>query len=201
MMKIALLLAAMVFQPGEGVFRSEAPRKTDGWLGLYCGRICALQPASLEYAVDARDPNRLNAVSRPGEAFLLFRDVPGLTPGPVAEAPFENESLGWKSVVPLALGEARYELRVTARTQFLEGGAITLKHGGVSQVLYRMPELVDEAHVSLRFAGDLDRDGKLDLIMTNSPKYSVSPFQLYLSSAARAGELVREVAMWERSAC
>ena len=200
-MKIALLLAAMLFQPGEGVFRSEAPRQTQGWLGLYCGQKCELRPASIEYTLDARDEDRINAFSRPREALLLFREVPGLVAGPVAEAYFESESLRRNAVVPLTLGDAKYELRVTAKSEYLEGGVVTLRYGGVSQAIFRMPEFVDEAHLSLRFAGDLDGDGKLDLIMSNSWKYSLHPVQLYLSSAAKKGELVREVAVGERSSC
>lgn len=200
-MKIALLLAAMLFQPGEGVFRSEAPRNTEGWLGLYCHQKCELLPASIEYTLDPRDEDRINAFSRPREALLLFRDVPGLEAGPVAEGSFEMESLGWKSVVPITLGDAKYELEVSAKNEYLERGLVTLRHGGASQVIFRMPEFVDDAHLSLRFAGDLDGDGRLDLIMANSWKYSLHPIQLYLSSAAKSGELVREVAVAERSSC
>ena len=201
MKALVLLLSALIFQPGDGIFRESAPRQTEGWLGLYCNGTCALVPASLEYAVDARDEERLTAVSRPRDALVVFRDVPGVAAGPVARAPFELESLQWNTVMPLVLNGSKYELRITAKNQYLEKAVISLRHEGVSQVIFRMPEFVDEAHVSLRFAGDLDHDGKLDLIMSNSGKYSYHPLQLYLSSAAKSGELVREVATWDRYGC
>jgi hypothetical protein len=200
-MKLALLFAALIFQPGEGIFRESAPRQTEGWVGLYCNGTCALLPASLEYVVDARDEQRLDAASRPRGALFVFRDVPGVVAGPVAEAPYD---WGWpyeKTTVPLILNGDRYELSVTSGDQFLNKAVITLRHGEVTQVIFRMPEFVDEAHVELHFAGDLDHDGRLDLIMTNSPKYSYHPVQLYLSSAAKNGELVGEISRWDHYGC
>ena len=191
---VAILAAALIFQPGEGVFRKEAPRQTDGWLGLYCTDTCALRPASLEYSVDALDRDRLNAATRPRDARFLFRDVPGLVAGSVPSVPFAEEKLREEGGLPLVLHGDKYELRATAT-------AITLRRGSVSQTIFAMPEEVDEPHVHLHFAGDLDGDGKLDLIMTNSRKYSYWPVQLYLSSAAGPGELVRLVAQWDGYGC
>ena len=55
----------------------------------------------------------------------------------------------------------------------------------------------DEPHFTIHWAGDLDRDGRLDMLATFSSKYSYHPRQLFLSSAARSGELVAEVARYE----
>ena len=91
-----LTLSAQLFVPHEGVFRDSAPRKTTGWLGLYCNETCALQPATLEYALLANDPDRLNAATRPRGAVYVFRDVAGLKAGPIAEAMFTScSSWGW----------------------------------------------------------------------------------------------------------
>jgi hypothetical protein len=46
----------------------------------------------------------------------------------------------------------------------------------------------------------LDRDGRLDLLVTFSQKYSYHPRQLLLSSGARSGELLAEVARYDRIA-
>ena len=198
---LAIVAAALIFQPGEGVFRKEAPRQTDGWLGLYCTETCALQPASLEYSVDTLDRDRLNAATRPRGAMLVFRDVPGLAAGNVPSVSFDGVKLFEEGFVPLVLHGEKYELRITAANRNLDKGVVTLKRGEVSQVVFEMPEFVEEGHLELRFAGDLDGDGKLDLIMSNSWKYSYSPVQLYLSSAARPGELVRLVAQWDSYGC
>src|SRR5262245_65556102 len=47
----------------------------------------------------------------------------------------------------------------------------------------------DEPHFTVHWAGDLDRDGRLDMLVTFSHKYSYHPRQLLLSSGARSGEL------------
>jgi hypothetical protein len=58
----------------------------------------------------------------------------------------------------------------------------------------------DEPHFTVHWAGDLDRDGRLDMLVTFSHKYSYHPRQLFLSSGARSDELVAEVARYERFA-
>jgi hypothetical protein len=197
-----LTLSAQLFLPDSGVIRNSAPRQTTGWLGLYCNKTCALQPATLEYALIANDPDRLDAATSPRGALFVFREVAGLKAGPIAEAMFALDGdLAHDTVLPMTLNGDAYELRVTAANPLYEKAVITLRHGDRSQVIYRMRDEIDEAHIALNFAGDLDGDGKLDLVMTNSPKYSWYPTTLYLSSAAKPGELVREVVTVDRYSC
>ena len=70
---------------------------------------------------------------------------------------------------------------------------------------YRSPEgidiLGDDATPRLLFAGDLDRDGRLDLILDTTWHYNVSRPTLFLSTLAREGELVREAAANESVGC
>ena len=61
--------------------------------------------------------------------------------------------------------------------------------------------LGDDAAPALLFAGDLDRDGELDLLFDTSHHYNLSRPTLFLSSQARAGELLREVAAHEATGC
>jgi hypothetical protein len=61
--------------------------------------------------------------------------------------------------------------------------------------------LGDDASPALLFAGDLDRDGHLDLILDATDHYNVGRPTLYLSSPARDGELVRRVAVNESVGC
>jgi hypothetical protein len=186
--------------PGASHLRSAAPRATTGWLGLYCSEGCSLRPAKLEYVADKRFDDLLYAATKPEGAVFVFRDVPGLREGPVTRIDMTTP-LDRRQALPLVLGGERYEIRVTAANDYLEKAVVTVHHEGASQEIFRMPEFVDEAHIDILFAGDLDRDGKLDLITNMSWKYSLHPLQLFLSSAARAGELTREVANFERSSC
>ncbi|MET0807665.1 MAG: hypothetical protein ABWX93_02785, partial [Pseudoxanthomonas sp.] len=61
--------------------------------------------------------------------------------------------------------------------------------------------LGDDASPTLLFAGDLDRDGKLDLIFDGTDHYNVSRPTLFLSSPAGQGELLHEVARYESVGC
>ena len=88
---------------------------------------------------------------------------------------------------------------------------IELRTGDHAQVLsqlsgYREPQattmsLGDDASPTLLFAGDLDRDGKLDLIFNTTDHYNVSRPTLFLSSQSKPGELLHEVAQYESVGC
>ncbi len=54
---------------------------------------------------------------------------------------------------------------------------------------------------SLWFAGDLDRDGRLDLVLDIAPEEGGEQLILYLSSAAAPGELVADVASRRNGGC
>lgn len=60
----------------------------------------------------------------------------------------------------------------------------------IKQLLAAFPSF-DDAMVTLVFAGDIDGDGMLDLIMDTSNHYNVTVPTLYLSKPAAAGELLK----------
>jgi hypothetical protein len=64
-------------------------------------------------------------------------------------------------------------------------------------VLYSADGFIDDPHYYIEWAGDLDRDGRLDLAVNLSRKYSLHPHRLLLSSAAAPGQLVGDVALFE----
>ena len=88
---------------------------------------------------------------------------------------------------------------------------IELLGDGQRQVLsslggYREPgattmSLGDDASPALVFAGDLDDDGRLDLIFNTTDHYNVSRPTLFLSSQAAPGEMLREVAHYQSVGC
>jgi hypothetical protein len=59
----------------------------------------------------------------------------------------------------------------------------------------------DDGNARLLFAGDLDQDGRVDLIFDLSDHYNVSRPTLFLSSQAGPGELLRPVAQYESVGC
>jgi len=71
----------------------------------------------------------------------------------------------------------------------------------VSQVLTTIPRMGDLGEPYLVWAGDIDRDGKIDLIYDLTDHYIKTHLALFLSSAAKEGELVGLVAEWKWSSC
>ena len=58
-----------------------------------------------------------------------------------------------------------------------------------------------DGSLRLYFAGDLDRDGRLDLVFDTSDHYNLSRPTLLLSSLAADGTLVGEAAQYQSVGC
>lgn len=139
----------------------------------------------------------------------------GLHAGPVVQARIEDTA-GDSGLVAQAmtLGDKAYRLATRCKTAVAEGGfmcGIALIEGERSQILVRMTAqqmegttglmLGDDASPHLIFAGDLDRDGKLDLIFDTTDHYNVSRPVLFLSGAAEGDELLHAVAEYSAVGC
>ena len=161
-----------------------------------------------------------------GEAIVFLRG-PLLRPGPVQQALSENQKADQKTgTLPeqiFALGERRYRLRTYceahAATGDIVGAAgaldcrIELSEGGKRQTLLSVsgrrettfPDapivLGDDATPIVIFAGDLDRDGRLDLVFDTTDHYNLARPTLFLSGAAGKGELLREMAKYSAVGC
>jgi hypothetical protein len=102
------------------------------------------------------------------------------------------------------LGDDWYTLRVS-RGKTAAGttvGALVLEKDDVHQVIAQnyhdgSGEIIGE----LRWVGDLDRDGKLDLYFDEFNEKGYYRVSLYLSSAAAAGNLVKRVAEFSTAGC
>ncbi len=78
---------------------------------------------------------------------------------------------------------------------------VLVRMGGYADARGAPPWLGDDASPSLLFAGDLDHDGKLDLLFDTTSHYNVSRPTLFLSSQAKPGELLHQVAQYESVGC
>jgi hypothetical protein len=221
---VALLQVAPVILSSADIGDNyEAPpaevREQSTWLGLFIKEGTADQKRESRLAVTrVRFVPRNEAgtpvyrlVTTPPDATLLLAGVPRLSEGTAITVGQQIDLGGETRESKFWLGSRQYTIRLDSREPNYCDAVIVLAEAGRRQQLFDAagpgttndPALViscDEPHFTVHWAGDLDRDGRLDLLATFSQKYSYHPRQLFLSSGARSHELVAEVARYERFA-
>jgi hypothetical protein len=78
---------------------------------------------------------------------------------------------------------------------------VKLTVGRKTQTIASFKCVASDKYPRIYWAGDLDGDGKLDLVLDNATHYNVIEFTLFLSSAAQGDELVRRVASFRKGGC
>ncbi len=152
---------------------------------------------------------------------VAFIRGPLLRPGPVPQARVDDDSDGGRGQT-LQFEGRRYRLETRCETTGNPDTTadvsayrcrIELSLGDRRQTVIEMDGsrqhnapgspvmLGDDASPSLIFAGDLDRDGELDLIFDTSNHYNVSQPTLFLSGAAESDELLHAVAEYSSVGC
>jgi hypothetical protein len=137
-------------------------------------------------------------VSGSGEPVFLIARASGLTPGPVETVFHGKEELVTGPPKTIKLGLRTYSLSVRSRRLRSEPGIasddskLVLSVDGRSQTLYSLggPGDPTEAYWSLLWAGDLDRDGQLDLFVKVASHYNEALYRLYISSRRAPKEIV-----------
>ncbi len=221
-MTFLVFLLALLYQPSQvgcqpqfaplttGTSGSASPlpfwRKSDaggwggsGWLG-WTYDANGLRPVRLIVRDLPKTPEdefpEVTVESVPQVTFAV-RCVSGLRAGPISHARVVNDTLRPGSPLEISLGQRRYELRLESAREDLFDAKVVLTDGVLSQVLYSADGFADEPHFDVVWAGDLDRDGRLDLVVNLNRKYSVHPYRLLLSSLAAKGRLVGQAAVFE----
>jgi hypothetical protein len=195
--------APIALDPGEASAEVLGRAAQDGvtgrsnWLGLYrSGEGWRIERAKVE-VTSGQDGDMpfYRIAAEPDSPRLLLSGVPGVVPGPATTAS-EAVSLSHEvRSVGITLGTRRYTVTLVSASEDYCDAVVTLATGRVRQTLYEPrtagrtadPDVVlscDEPHFEVRWAGDIDRDGRLDLLTTFSPKYSYYPQRLWLSSRA-----------------
>ena len=187
----------------------EAPENlmaATNWLGLYVNATGSRVEAIRVNIIPHREQSQTvyNLITNPPNAELLFSGVPLVSSGPALTVD-RNMDLGpKKQVAEFRLGPRVYTIRLHSNNADLCDSVITLSDGSRTQKLFQRdassPHACDEPHFRVHWVGDIDRDGRLDMLVTFSPKYSFFPRQLLLSSAARADDIVSVVATYVRFA-
>ncbi|OPL18778.1 MAG: hypothetical protein AVO35_13050 [Candidatus Aegiribacteria sp. MLS_C] len=130
---------------------------------------------------------------------LIWSSEPVFVQGPVLTACDGTGNLFPDTIIDLsAPGLAHWWLLV-------DGEGVSVSNGEVEQPLSPVyPEAAEyeENYVRVVWAGDLDGDGRVDLVIDNVPHYNIyKGLELYLSSEAGPGELVKRVAIFTAVGC
>ena len=141
---------------------------------------------------------------------VAFLRGPGLHDGAVPSAIVETFKLPGLPDADILQAETRYQLRTECAPFVPTGDGSGMSHSPECRILLRqgnastalmatsatrmrqedgteVTSLGDDASPHLFFAGDLDRDGKLDLIFDTTDHYNVSRPTLFLSGAVASG--------------
>ena len=140
------------------------------------------------------------------QPMFLVRRAANLRPGPVKTVLDQDTMLSPQMTLRFSIGGNNYELVVESEKPRQEDipwpseAKIVLRTRGTEQVLQTI-EAGSYDGFSLRWAGDLDGDGKLDLYLTSGTDSGASSRTLFLSGAASRGRLVEAVAMFYTLGC
>ncbi|HVH34650.1 MAG TPA: hypothetical protein VM847_11145 [Tahibacter sp.] len=208
--------------PGEAFHGDEVPaRDGETWLALAVSDGKArLQSVKLEVTavsdplVDDPDDRSARSVAAPGvEALVFLRGIDALKPGDAGAVLAREQTVSTER--PLRLGSDAAAPQITVHCAKSAGQTeassceVSLGDGKTTQVLFRVAgersevdgRVFDDAVATVTFAGDLDHDGRVDLVIDTSDHYNLSRPTLFLSGAAAPGLLVGRVAQQQLTGC
>lgn len=228
---LILAAAIALQPPGQFHGDEPVARDGETWLALRASAESAsLTPTRLRVHA-AEDPildepgqtsgRRVSSVLEPdpdaeGAQVVAYLRGKGLVTGAVAPARIlERSQDGTPPGYRIDLGGNDHRIRTQcapkrgSQAYARDCTVVLVAPDGAEQVLMRVAGrreadtlmLGDDASPGLLFAGDLDRDGRLDLIFDVSDHYNVSRPTLFLSSRARDGELLHAVSTYESVGC
>jgi hypothetical protein len=211
-------LSVRLVETGEGFHGDQVnARNGETWLGLYVTESGSALIASRLTVRRVFDPiidedersatGKSVLVGGDDAPVFLVRNAPMLRPGKVVTSFYTAKrasySLEETPIVTLKLGTQSYFLKLVGSLSGNESlpARFLLTDGVTAQTLYSFLNGDEYADYGLSWAGDLDGDAKLDLYVELSPQENVTERKLFLSSQAKVGQLVAEIAEFVTSGC
>ena len=193
-----LLIPGASFGGGDSLIAGQS------WWGLYRAAAGGYEVRLAAVHIEQVDePCKSNHIVTDDSTppVVLFSAVPGLRRGPVhtvfsgSRFLHPGESVSWQ------MGQRWFALRAVGAAAETESGVLFTGYRlrlGTSENQYATPQTVAKLDFTLDntplilWAGDLDGDGRLDLLVRLPGGGYGGDFGLYLSSIARSPDLVRE---------
>lgn len=143
-----------------------------------------------------------------GEPLVMIKGIAGLSEGPVKTVFGGTKFIYPAEHLSLKFGENDYySLRAFGEAVdrpgdvLLKNYTIEFSHMGRRQIIAMFERLAMDGSPELIWAGDLDRDGRLDLLLDLTDHYNVQLYSLFLSSQAGPHEIVKLVAQFRHVGC
>lgn len=163
-----------------------------------------LTPTKLKFVPRTDDDMLIDVISSASDA-ALHLSFPNIQSGRVESATVNGRSIDFFKLqktrlhsIPIQFGTKSYVLTSKFDKQrgyehFLQ--ILNSKHENQlrQKIAHDLVGVEADSYLSMSFAGDLDRDGKLDLIVERN-YYGTGEYCLYLSSLAKVNQLLQSVA-------
>ncbi len=194
--------------PGGFQTRARPELGNQEWFGLYVTptghelRVTTVTVEDTPYGCGGAG-RRITAQGS-GTPLFLVAGLPGLKAGPIDTAFRGRRFVHPGESIPLKLsGENWYTLEGFGTARPGVGGVdfrdyqVVLRIRDHRQILQNYPRVNVDAPPELLWAGDLDRDHRVDVLQGHGQYHYV----LFLSSAAKSGDLVARVAIFRTTTC
>lgn len=210
-----------LLETGEGFHGDEiTARSGETWLGLFKNRDgYQLRNTKLK-VTRAHDPivdyddtieTGKSVFTEPGGTVVfLLRNAKTIRKGPVDTVFYADDFSEQTELKNNTQKEFRYnghhyalkvENHLTSDEYLTKGSMLVLAKDGQEQVLNYLEDGCNDCSWNVFWVGDLDRDGELDFYFDLSGHYNVVDKRLFLSSQARKGQIIRNVASFAISGC
>jgi hypothetical protein len=155
---------------------------------------------------EGKKTGKVVSTDKKEKPLFLVKGVSGLKPGRVHTVFTGNLFLEPGQHLALNLNDQdQYHFNASAGRKTPDGSnrdyKIELRLGEKTQTIVSMEGTDIDGPPLLLWAGDLDRDGKLDLLMDLTNHYNMEMYTLFLSSKAGKGRLLEEVAHFVTVGC